>query len=104
MALTLTWNQPSQNNWIDFANCTGLGSLVFFEPGMEAVAQSYCAMCPVKAECIEADVSACGTLHTEPEGFFGVGNDMRAGIIARRKRYRKQFLYDISVHYGDLGE
>lgn len=102
MPLKLTWNHPDVS-WRPYANCSGLGNLIFFDSDFELAAKAYCELCPVKAECIESDISACQTLHHRPEGYFGVSAVDRERAIRNRTRYKKQFFHDLMEYYVEQG-
>lgn len=63
-------------DWIELAECVGMGHLFFLEPGeSSAPAKALCAVCPVRDECLEDSLR-----HPEPwHGIFG-------GLTPRERR------------------
>lgn len=63
-------------DWIDLAECVGMGHLFFLEPGeSSAPAKAICAKCPVRDECLDDALQ-----HPEPwHGIYG-------GLTPRERR------------------
>lgn len=78
-------------DWREYAACRGTELTVFFpdtRPSVEAstaVAQALCGRCPVRRDCLEAELAK----GLPQFGWFGgMSADDRAAIIRKRKRTR----------------
>lgn len=82
-----------RNRWEDSARCQGVSRTVFFPKSTaglsarnayQAVAEAWCAKCPVRQQCLELAMDAEGSSGARYDLFGGLSPSQRAALYLQR--------------------